>query len=47
MVSKWFLGSLTISIIGLVVYYLGISFHETNKRPIYIFAATTGDNFKE
>ena len=47
MVSMWFLGGLMISIIGLVGYYVGLSFNETKKRPIYIVSETTGDNFKE
>ena len=47
MVSMWFLGGLMISIIGLVGYYVGLSFNEAKKRPIYIVSETTGDNFKE
>ena len=47
MVSVWFLGGLMISIIGLVGYYVGLSFNEAKKRPIYIVSETTGDNFKE
>ena len=47
MVSVWFIGGLMISIIGLVGYYVGLSFNEAKKRPIYIVSETTGDNFKE
>jgi dolichol-phosphate mannosyltransferase len=36
MVSLYFIGGLIISILGILGIYLGKTFNETKKRPLYI-----------
>ena len=43
-VSIYFIGGVIISILGIIGIYLGKTFDETKKRPLYIFRKTTFDN---
>lgn len=40
-VSVYFIGGIVISILGIIGIYLGKTFEETKKRPLYIVAKTT------
>jgi dolichol-phosphate mannosyltransferase len=42
-VSIWFLSGLIIAIVGIVGIYVGRTFAEIKRRPIYIVERTTGD----
>ncbi len=43
-VSVWFLSGLIIFILGIIGIYLGKTFDESKKRPIYIISDTAGGN---
>ena len=43
-VSLYFLGGLIIANLGLIGYYIGKTFDETKKRPLYIVENTTFDS---
>jgi len=47
MVSLYFIGGIIISILGIIGIYLGKTFDETKKRPLYIVANTTPTLFTE
>jgi len=40
-VSMFFIGGIIISILGVIGIYLGKTFDETKKRPLYIISRTT------
>jgi len=42
-VSIWFLSGLIIAIVGIVGIYVGRTFAEVKRRPIYVVERTTGD----
>lgn len=44
MVSVYFIGGITISILGMLGIYLGKTFDEAKKRPLYIVMNTTFDH---
>lgn len=41
MVSLYLIGGLIIANLGIIGYYLGMTFHETKRRPLYIIESTT------
>lgn len=43
-VSLYFLGGIIISILGILGVYLGKTFDETKRRPLYIISHTTSDD---
>ena len=44
--SIWFLGGVTISLIGVVGLYVGQTFERVKNRPLYVVSEATGDNVK-
>ncbi|MDH3287348.1 MAG: glycosyltransferase family 2 protein [Betaproteobacteria bacterium] len=42
-VSIWFIGGVLISLLGIVGIYLGKTFDETKKRPLYVVMRTTDE----
>ena len=42
-VSLYFIGGITIAMLGIIGIYLGKAFDETKKRPLYIVRRTTFD----
>lgn len=42
-VSLYFIGGVIITILGIIGIYLGKTFDETKKRPLYVVMRTTGD----
>lgn len=44
MVSLYFIGGLIIANLGVIGYYLGKTFEETKRRPLYAIESTTRDN---
>jgi dolichol-phosphate mannosyltransferase len=41
-VSLYFLGGIIIAILGILGIYLGKTFNETKKRPLYVISKTVG-----
>jgi len=46
-VSVYFLGGITIAILGFIGIYVGRVFDEAKRRPLYVVMRTTFDGFKE
>lgn len=42
--SVWFIGGLTMSLLGLIGIYLGKAFDQVKERPVYIIAESTDDH---
>lgn len=44
-VSLYFLGGIVIAILGIIGVYLGKTFDEVKKRPLYVISQATDDDF--